>query len=255
MEKKIKISAVIITYNEEKNIHRCLSSIQEVADEIVVIDSYSTDKTKEICEKHKVKFIEHKFDGHIEQKNWAITQAKYNYVLSLDADEALTRELKESILKIKNNWKYDGYSFNRLTYYCGHWVKHCGWYPDQKLRLWDITKGRWGGVNPHDTFIMKEGATTKHIKGDLLHYSYYSINQHINQVNYFTDIAAKAYFEKGRRSNLGYILFSPMLKFFKSYFIKLGFLDGFYGFVISIISSHETFLKYVKLRVIQKNKI
>lgn len=254
MGKKVNISAVIITYNEEKNIARCLKSLKDVVDEIIIVDSFSTDKTKAICEEYGVTFIENKFEGHIQQKNWAITQASNQYVLSLDADEALTRELKEAILAVKDNWEYDGYSFNRLTYYCGHWVRHCGWYPDKKLRLWDTKKGAWGGVNPHDTYIMKEGATTKHLKGDLLHYSYYSINQHVQQVNYFTDIAAKAYFEKGKKSNLFYILFSPWLKFFKSYFIKLGFLDGFYGFVISIISSHETFLKYVKLRVLQKQK-
>lgn len=254
MGKEINLSAVVITYNEEKNIDRCLSSLKDVADEIVVVDSFSTDNTKSICESHGVKFIEHKFDGHIEQKNWAITQAKHQYVLSLDADEALTRELKESILEVKNNWTADGYHFNRLTYYCGHWVRHCGWYPDKKLRLWDTTKGNWGGVNPHDTFIMKNGASTKHIKGDLLHYSYYSINQHIQQVNYFTDIAAKAYHKKGKKSNIFLILFSPWLKFIKSYFIKLGFLDGFYGLIISIISSHETFLKYVKLKVLQKGE-
>lgn len=255
MGKPVKISAVVITYNEEKNIARCLGTLQDVVDEIVIVDSYSTDNTKTICEEFGVTFIEHVFEGHIQQKNWAITQATYSIVLSLDADEALTREMRDTILEIKQDWgSFDGYSFNRLTYYCGHWVRYCGWYPDKKLRLWDTSKGAWGGVNPHDTYIMKEGAKVKHVKGDLLHYSYYSISEHIQQVNYFTDIAAKAYFEKGRKSNFFYILFSPSLKFFKSYVIKRGFMDGFYGFVISIISSHETFLKYVKLRILQKKK-
>ncbi len=253
MKKEVNISAVIITFNEEKNIARCIKSLKGVVDEIVVVDSFSKDKTTSICEELGAKIIEHKFDGHIQQKNWAITQAKFPVVLSLDADEALTRELKESIISIKNNWEHDGYSFNRLTYYCGKWVKHCGWYPDKKLRLWDKTKGKWGGTNPHDTFIMNEEATTKHIKGDLLHYSYYTISQHIQQVDYFTDIASKAYHEKGKKSNLFLILFSPLLKFFKSYFIKLGILDGYYGLVICMISAHETFLKYVKLKELQRD--
>jgi len=134
---QIQLSVVIITFNEEKNIARCLDSVATIADDIVVVDSFSTDNTKHICEEKNIHFIEHKFDGHIEQKNWAITQAKHQYVLSLDADEALTKELQVEIIKAKNNWQYDGYSFNRLTNYCGVWIKHCGWYPDKKLRLWD----------------------------------------------------------------------------------------------------------------------
>ena len=147
---KVNISAVIIAFNEEKNIERCILSLKNVVDEIVVVDSFSKDKTKEICLAHNVVFIEHSFKGHIEQKNWAYTQASNNYVLSLDADEALSDELKNSILAIKNNWKNDGYAFNRLTSYCGKWIKHCGWYPDIKLRLWDRRKGTWKGINPHD---------------------------------------------------------------------------------------------------------
>src|ERR1035437_3751774 len=131
----IQLSVVIITYNEEYNIARCLESVKTIADDIVVIDSFSTDKTKEICESAGVRFVQHKFEGHIEQKNWAITQAKFPHILSLDADEALDGTLIKSILEVKNNWKYDGYYMNRLTNYCGKWIYHCGWYPDRKLRL------------------------------------------------------------------------------------------------------------------------
>ena len=137
------ISAVIITYNEEKNLERCIESVRDIADEIVIVDSFSTDRTKEICKKYELHFIEHKFEGHIQQKNWAITQAKYPHILSLDADEVLSDRLKESIREVKENWTHDGYYFNRLTNYCGKWIRHCGWYPDRKLRLWDSRKGRW----------------------------------------------------------------------------------------------------------------
>jgi glycosyltransferase involved in cell wall biosynthesis len=244
---QIQLSVVIITFNEEKNIERCLSSVQAIADEIVVVDSFSTDKTKEICLKYGVKFIEHKFDGHIEQKNWAITQASSPFILSLDADEALTPDLAKEIEQIKNNWQFDGYSFNRLTNYCGKWIKHCGWYPDVKLRLWDSRKGSWKGTNPHDRYEV-DSNKIKHINHDILHYSYYSISDHIKQVNYFTDIAAKAAFAEGKRSSLVKITINPIIKFLRDYFFKLGFLDGYYGFVISIISSHATFLKYAKLK-------
>jgi glycosyltransferase involved in cell wall biosynthesis len=245
-----KISAVIITYNEEKNIERCLKSIIEIVDEIVIVDSFSTDKTEEICRKYNTRFIPHKFDGYIEQKNWAANQASNDYILSLDADEELSETLQSSILKIKNNWKYDGYFFNRLTYYCGKWIKHTSWYPARKLRLWDRRKGMWDGVNPHDIFVLQKGASQKHIKGDLLHYSYYSISEHIIQINKFSDIVSKSYHRQGLQGSYKTILLHPAWRFFRDFILKLGFLDGFYGLIVSMNSSHEVFLKYVKLRKI-----
>lgn len=251
----IKLSVVIITFNEERNIERCLLSVKDVADEIVVVDSFSKDKTKEICLKHHVKFVEHRFDGHIEQKNWAITQAQYPHVLSLDADEALDDKLIKNILAIKQNWQYDGYEMNRLTNYCGTWVKHCGWYPDTKLRLWDSRKGQWAGTNPHDKYEMFAGATTKHISGDILHYSYYTIADHYKQVEYFTTILAKAKHQQGKKANLLVLYLSPAVKFLRDYILKLGLLDGATGFTISRISAYATFLKYKKLRALNLTSI
>lgn len=245
---EVKISAVIITFNEEKNIERCLTSLANVADEIVVVDSFSTDKTKEICEAHQVKFVTHAFEGHIQQKNWAITQASNKIVLSLDADEALSDELKKSTLEVKNNWKEDGYSFNRMTNYCGKWIKHGHWYPDVKLRLWDSTKGKWGGKNPHDTFLLENSTTQKHLKGDLLHYSYYTEEEHWEQAEKFSTIAAQAYFDEGKKSNIFKIVMSPISRFVSSYFLNLGFLDGKEGLKISRITYWETKQKYKKLR-------
>jgi glycosyltransferase involved in cell wall biosynthesis len=249
-----EISVVIITFNEEKNIGRCIESVKNIADEIVVVDSFSTDKTKEICQAYKVNFVEHPFDGHIQQKNFAITIAKFPHILSLDADEVLSPELEKSILEVKNNWTSDGYYFNRLTNYCGKWIKHCGWYPDKKLRLWDSRKGEWGGVNPHDKYIMQEGCKLSFLKGDMFHYSFYTIAQHMDTINKFSEIAANAKFAKGKKSNFFLTFFSPVWKFIKTYFILGGFRDGFYGYVISINSAHSTFLKHVKLRQLYRNK-
>ncbi len=249
-----ELSVVIITYNEERNIERCLASIKDIADDIVVVDSFSTDKTEEICKQNNVRFIQHTFEGHIEQKNYAITQAKYPYILSIDADEVLTDKLKESIKAIKNNWDHDGYYINRLTNYCGKWIRHGGWYPDWKLRLWDSRKGKWTGVNPHDKYEMEGNASTSRIKGDLLHYSYYSISDHLKQIEKFTEIAAKASYEKGKRASYFKIFVNPFVKFIKDYFFRLGFLDGFYGLVIALNSAFATFTKYVKLKQINYNK-
>ena len=139
----IKLSSVIITFNEERNIGRCIESLAGIADEIVVVDSGSTDDTEAICRSFGVKFIEHTFEGYGEQKNFAVSHCSFEYILSLDADEALSIELKESISALKNKWDKDGYSFNRLTNYCGKWVHYCGWYPDSKLRLFKKNKGKW----------------------------------------------------------------------------------------------------------------
>lgn len=244
----IKISAVIITFNEEKKIERCISSLKSVADEIVVVDSFSTDKTEEISKRLGAKFYKHPFEGYIEQKNYALSCAEYDYVLSLDADEALSEELKQSILKVKENWKYDGYYFNRFNNYCGQWIYHSNWYPDRKMRLFDRRKGKWGGTNPHDRFILDKGGTKKYLKGDILHWVLPTYDAHIDKANKFSTIAANEAFKKGKKASILTILSHAMWRFFKSYFMKLGVLDGYNGFVISSFSSYTVFLKYIKLR-------
>lgn len=146
----VKISTVIITYNEEKHIARCLASVEEVSDEILIIDSHSSDRTVEIAKEFGAKVILHEFEGHIQQKNFAMGEAQYDYVLSLDADEMLSIELIRSIVAVKSNVQADAYQFNRLNNFCGKWIKHGLWYPDRKIRLWDRTKGKWG-VKTHMT--------------------------------------------------------------------------------------------------------
>ncbi len=243
-----RISAVIITLNEESKIERCIKSLQSVADEVIVVDSFSTDKTEEICKNLGVKFYQHNFEGYREQKNYALQFAQYDYVLSLDADEALSEELKDSILAVKDNLKFDGYFFNRLNNYCGQWIHHSNWYPDKKLRLFNRHKGHWGGINPHDRFEMDPGCKTAYLKGDLLHWVLDSYEAHIQKANRFSTIAALEYYKLGRKSNIFKIMFNTGWRFFKAYILNLGFLDGFNGFVISSFSAYTSFLKYVKLR-------
>lgn len=242
----ISLSAVIITFNEERNIARCLDSLQGIADEIIVLDSFSKDRTEEICRQKGARFFQHAFDGHIQQKNRAITHASHPYVLSLDADEALSPELKEAIMDVKKNWKADGYTMNRLTNYCGQWIRHCGWYPDTKLRLFDSRKGQWTGTNPHDRYEVK--GATMHLSGDIHHYSYYTIEEHYKQANKFADIAAKAMKEQGRTISAPMVYLKAAFKFIRNYIIKLGFLDGSNGLIICRISAWETYLKYSRLR-------
>lgn len=248
----IKLSVVIITYNEEKNIARCLTSIKEVADDIVVVDSYSTDETKNIALSYGARVIEHPFEGHIQQKNWAITQAMYPHILSLDADEVLDALLIKEINKIKDKWLFDGYKMNRLTNFCGQWIRHSGWYPDAKLRLWDSTKGFWQGVNPHDEYKMKPNTDVGKIKGDILHYSFSTRDQYHQQQRYFTEVAAKAFFERGKRVSVLKPYINSVFKLVRNYIFKLGFLDGANGWYICYYNAYYTYKKYQRLLELQK---
>lgn len=244
----MKLSAVIITLNEERNLPRCLASLRDVADEIVVVDSFSTDGTRSIAEQAGARFIEHKFEGHIQQKNFALSCATHEWILSLDADEALDETLRASILTIKQNGRAKGYRMNRLTNYCGHWVRHCGWYPDTKVRLIRKGAGEWRGVNPHDRLDLSSGEQSEHLAGDILHYSYYTLDDHRKQIEYFGDIAARELYAQGKRISTILIYTKVIAQFIKSYIIKLGVLDGKTGWTISRMSAYATWRKYIKLK-------
>ncbi|MFD2561592.1 glycosyltransferase family 2 protein [Aquimarina rubra] len=249
----VKLSAVIITYNEEKKIERCLSSLVGVVDEIVVIDSFSTDKTEEICKQFDVKFIKQQFLGYIEQKNFAITQASYDHIISLDGDEALSCELQDSLIQLKSNWKYDGYYMNRYNNFCGQWIKHSDWYPDKKLRAFIKGKGEWQGINPHDSFKLTNPKTASKLQGDILHWNYATYQEFNLKTDKFSTISAHSYYELGKKAPIWKIILNPTWAFFKAYFLRLGFLDGFNGFVICVQTANITFLKYSKLRELIKN--
>jgi glycosyltransferase involved in cell wall biosynthesis len=248
-----KLSVVIITYNEESAIERCIASVKNVADEVLVVDSYSTDKTKEICLRLGARFYEHTFEGYIQQKNYAISLASFDYILMLDADEALSETLSDSILRAKQVFDRDGYNMNRMTNYCGSWMKHGNFYPDRKLRLWDRRKGEWGGRNPHDHVNMQPNSKVGHLKGDILHYSIITLEGNITQFNKFTTIAAQELFSENRKISAIGVFVKGFAAFFKSFFMKRGFLDGYYGIALSVITSFATFMKYMKLRELNRN--
>jgi heptosyltransferase-3 len=242
----VKISAVIITQNEERNIGRCIDSIISVADEIVVIDSYSTDLTCEIALEKGARVVKHPFKSHIDQKNFAITQASNDVVLSLDADEYLSDGLTKSILEVKESWPLEAYRMNRLSNYGGRWIRHGNWYPDQKIRLWNRRKGLWGGDNPHDRVVLKKGVKVMHLKGDLLHRAYVDTAETITKIQRYSEIFAQE--NVGRRSSSALrIIGHSTFAFFKSYILKRGFLDGFEGLMVAMAVSNHVFYKYAKL--------
>lgn len=250
----MKLSGVIITYNEAKNIRRCLDSLLEVCDEILVLDSFSTDQTEAICAEYGVRFEKNAFEGHIQQKNEALCRATHPWVLSLDADEALSETLKNSILALKASSPAPAaFQMNRLTNYCGTWIKHSGWYPDTKVRLVFKEMAHWGGVNPHDQLLPDTVLSVQHLEGDLLHYSYYTKDDHFKQIAYFSQIAAKELYAKKVSSSWPKIVLKVTAQFIKSYFIKLGVLDGLAGWHIATRSAFATFQKYSMLRKLWKN--
>lgn len=247
-----KLSVVIITLNEEENIARCLDSVKEIADEIIVVDSFSTDRTKEICLGYGVIFEEHTFEGYIEQKNYAVSLSSNDYIFSIDADEAIDDKLKNSILQEKQNFSADAYLMNRLNFYGGRWLKHGSWYPDRKIRLYNRTRGKWEGKKVHEKVILDSKAHLGRLNGDMLHYSYLTLEEHIAQFNHFTTLSAHEMFEENRKISAVGVFAKGFATFFKGFFLKLGFLDGYYGTALCFINSFATFMKYMKLRELNK---
>lgn len=243
-----KISVCIISFNEEAKIEDCLKSVQRVADEIVVVDSLSTDSTREIAVRYTDRIFEQAFLGHVEQKNLAVSKASHDWILSLDCDERLTPELEASILAIKDRLdEHDAYRVARKTFYVYRWLNHC-WYPDRKTRLFNRRTARWGGVNPHD-HIETDGDDIVTLRGDLQHYSFDSISAHLKTIDSFTEIGAREIIVRGKRVSLLDPFTHALWTFIKLYFIKRGFLDGFAGIVVSLLSFMHVFIKYAKVIV------
>jgi glycosyltransferase involved in cell wall biosynthesis len=249
-----KISGVVIAHNEEKYIARCIRSLQAVADEVVVVDSGSTDRTTEICRELGVRLYRQDFLGYVEQKNHAVSLAAYDHILSLDADEAISRPMAEAILEIKKNWTHDGYVFPRMNCFCGRWMRYTNLYPDRKLRLFDRRRAAWGGVNPHDKVVLANGASSRQVKAPLLHWMCDSLEEQLEKNNRFSTIAARAADDNGTRASFRKLVLHPFWRFIHNFVVKGGFLEGRHGFVVSWFSAMLCFEKYAKLRALQDRK-
>lgn len=246
------ISVVIITRNEERNIARCLGSLAGVADELIVVDSGSTDATRAIAEAHGARVEVRAWKGYSDQKNHANALAAHPYILSLDADEVLSDVLKEDILRRKREGLSGAYRVKRLTNYCGHWVRHGGWYPDAKVRLFPKQGTRWVGDHVHEELELPAGCTVSDLHGDLLHYSYHSVQDHIDRIERYSALHARAMHERGRTAPLWRLWLAPAFKFLQGYVLLLGFLDGWAGWRIAVLSAHAVRLKYAKLRKLRQ---
>lgn len=242
------ISAVIITQNEERNIGRCLQSLDGVVNEVVVVDSGSTDRTEELCRKAGVRFLHHDWAGYSGQKNYADSLATSDWILSIDADEALSDELRKSVLDLKHRGLDRGtvYSVQRLNNYCGHWIHHSGWYPDEKVRLWPRGVAEWDGV-VHEELRYASAVTSRRLEGALLHYTYYSVADHADRQLRYAKLAARKAYEAGRHTSRFGVWLRPGWTFIRNYLFKGGFRDGYAGYCVCRMAAYYTYLKYALL--------
>lgn len=238
-----EISTVVITYNEERNIERCLKSVLPFSGEVVVVDSGSTDRTVEISRQYATKVMSHEWLGYGRQKQLAMKHSTCPWVFSIDADEEVSPSLCTEILSL--DFSKDGYEMPRKTWYLNRWVEHSGWYPGYILRLFDREKGQFTDEIVHE-YVGVSGKVGR-LKNDLLHYSYRDVAHHIEKMNDLTTLAARQMLEQGRRATVSNVALYPFFEFLKVYISKKGFLDGLAGLTISALHAYYVFLKYAKL--------
>jgi len=242
----LKISAAIITLNEERNIARAIESLR-CCEEIVVVDSGSTDRTCSIAANLGARVVEHSFEGYASQKNFAASVCEHDWVLSLDADEALSESLEAEIWHLKKSQpQHDAYTVPRLAQYLGRWILHSGWYPDRKVRLFDRRHAQWRGEYVHES-VSVEG-TVGRLEGNLLHFTCDSLSEHLRTMDRYTTLAAEQLIEFERPIGYRHLVADPLWTFFKTYVLQRGFLDGPEGLAIAYMAAHYTFLKYAKAR-------
>ena len=242
----MKISATIITYNEERNIARAMESLR-CCDEIVVVDSSSSDRTVEIAEKLGARVIENTWPGYAAQKNYAAALATYDWILSLDADEALSEMLEAEIWQLKKTGpKFDSYTMPRMAQYLGKWILHSGWYPDRKVRLFDRRKSKWVGEFVHESVVVE--GTVGELEANLLHFTCQSLSEHLKTMDRYTTLAAEQLVSVGKKVGWVQLFADPIWTFINTYFLKFGFLDGVEGLAIAWMGSMYQFIKFAKAR-------
>lgn len=248
----MSLSVGVLTFNSEKHIKQVLESVEGIANQIVVLDSGSEDRTLDIVKGFGTEVHFRPFDNFVNQKNYLLSLCRCDWVLFLDDDEVVSEELSKSIKEaISKNSEFSGYRFNRLTNYLGRWIRHA-WNPDYQLRLARRKKCRWVGDMVHERLEVNGKVGT--LRGELLHYSYESVSQHLRKIDLYSTLYAEGVYEKGKRFSLFKLLTSPAGSFFRRYVLKRGFLDGFEGFVLSVMASYYSFLKYLKLWEIERGE-
>ena len=244
------ISATVITYNEERNIGDALQSLSWV-DEIVVVDSGSSDATLEICRSHTGNIFHRDWTGYVDQKSFAVDKASHDWIFSLDADERPSPELRTEIQELaRDGFRKPGYRIPRVACFMGRWIRHGDWYPDYQLRLFDRRHGKWQGGRVHESVKMKEQPDV--LKGEIQHYTYRRFSDYLKRLETYSSLAALDYHQRGKAATPFSLLGHPMAVFIKSYLLKRGFLDGTPGFAVAVMGAISVFFKYAKLYEMQR---
>lgn len=248
---KPQLSACIIAFNEADRIRDCIESLS-FCDEVLVVDSHSQDETRQIAAECGARVIERDWPGFAAQKEFAIRQALYDWVLCIDADERVSDKLRDEILVLREAGFAEkaGWRMPRLSYYLDAWVEHGSWRPDWSLRLFDKRRGNWGNKAIHERVELNGPMGT--LKNDLLHYPYRSLAEHLSTMDRYTSIMAESMHSRGKKASLRHIVINPWVRFIKYYFIKRGFLDGWRGLVIAYLAAQYVRTKYIKLMVLQR---
>jgi glycosyltransferase involved in cell wall biosynthesis len=243
----MKITATIVTFNEERNIARAIESLRCV-EEILVVDSGSTDRTVELATNLGVRAIESHWRGYAAQKNFAAESATHDWILSIDADEALSESLEGELWTLKKKGpSYDGYSMPRLAQYLGKWILHSGWYPDRKVRLYNRQKARWVGEFVHES--VEVSGSVGRLDSNLLHFTCNSLSEHLKTMDRYTTLAAEELVSRKAEISGRHLILDPTWTFVRTYFFQQGFLDGLEGLTIAYMAALYTFLKYAKARI------
>jgi glycosyltransferase involved in cell wall biosynthesis len=245
------VSACIIAFNEEDRIAECVRSVKW-CDEVLVVDSHSTDRTREVATGCGARVIERDWPGHVAQKEFAVREARHDWVLCVDADERVSPALREEMMALRDSGFAGtvGWRMPRMSCYLGRWIRHGTWYPDLSLRLFDRRRGHWGGHDPHDRVELD--SKPGRLKGDLLHYPYRSFAEHLRTMDNYTTIMARGLHERGRRASLVDLIFRPAVRFFRFYVLKAGFLEGWRGLLLAYLAAYYVRLKYAKLLVMDR---
>ena len=245
------LSSVIIASNEAENLRRCLPQLARISDDVVVVDACSTDETDSVCREMGVRLIKRKWQGYSSAKNFGNSLAAHDWIISTDADEILSNQLVQSISAIRPTLGFV-YALDRITSFCGVWIRHSGWYPDWNIRIFNRNNSRWEGKHVHERLVIPQNTRVVRLEGKLFHYSYKTHEDYVKRRELYAELSARDLYDRGVRLSISRRRIHPTLRFLRTYLLKRGFLDGRNGLVISLGEAQMIRTRYRKLAELRR---